>query len=248
MPALVRFARSLAQYNEIKQAIGVGSQFAIVSRLLTTNRAEMAVDDAGLCVSRVSRARARARDIEIPEPARALPDDAFHVEAQLVPITIEVAPEVFDFLATETFHAAVDTHWTLTRDASRAGAAVLEVAPVGSAEGRLNLDVRALLPQPESVTSTPFDVPRGASVTLGYGLAAAGGPPTRFRATLRCGSVETTLADETVTPPDATWHGTTRELPSGRGCTLRLDTATSAGAAARAAAWARPPSSAARRR
>lgn len=38
----------LAQYDEIKRAIGVGNNsFAIVSRLLTTNRADMAVDDVG---------------------------------------------------------------------------------------------------------------------------------------------------------------------------------------------------------
>ena len=180
------------------------------------------------------------RPIDLPEQARTLPDDAFRVDVQLVPITADVAPEVFDFFATETFHAAVDARWTLQRDAAREGAAVLEVEPAGKADGRLNVDVRALLPQPQSVRSTPFDVPRGARVSLGYGLATASGPPTRFRATLVCGAIETSLVDETLTPPDGSWHGAVHELPPGRGCTLRLDNASPDGDAVRGAAWAEP--------
>ncbi|MBM4243507.1 MAG: sulfatase [Deltaproteobacteria bacterium] len=183
--------------------------------------------------------RAR-RDIEVPEAARALPDDAFRVEAQLVPITGEVAPEVFDFLATETFHAPVETRWTLSRDASGAGDAVLEVAPIATSEGRLNLDVRALLPQPASVTSAAFDVPSGASLGLGYGLTAGSAGPARLRAALLCEGVETRLVDETLTPGELAWHDATRDLPPGRGCRLRLETTTPEGGAVRSAAWAEP--------
>lgn len=185
--------------------------------------------------------RGRAtRAIELPAAARALPDDAFRVDAQLVPITTDVAPEVFDFFATETFHAAVDARWTLSRDAGEAGAAMLAVTPATAAEGRLNLDVRALLPQPERVQSRPFDVPPGASLSLGYGLAPGATAPTRFRATLACGSDETALTDETLAPSDAAWRGVTRDVAQGRGCTLGLETTTPEGAAVRSAAWAEP--------
>jgi arylsulfatase A-like enzyme len=181
------------------------------------------------------------RDLDLPAEARELPANAFRIDAQLLSITADLAPEVFELFATETFHAPVDTQWTLTPDASRPGGAVLDLGIVGEARaGRLNLDVRALLAQPASVTSVAFDVPRGASIALGYGLLATSGAATRYRAALRCGSVETALLDETVTPPDATWHGGSHDLPPGRGCTLRLDTSTADGGDVRAATWAEP--------
>jgi arylsulfatase A-like enzyme len=180
------------------------------------------------------------RAVELPAAARGLPDDAFRVDAQLVPITTDVAPEVFDFFATETFHAAVDTRWTLARSAAESAAATLEVTPASAAQGRLNIDLRALLPQPESVRSSAFDVPSCASLSLGYGLTPGATATTRFRATLACGTAETALADETLAPSDGAWRGVTRDVPQGRGCSLRLDTTTSDGAAVRSAAWAEP--------
>ena len=201
--------------------------------------APLALDVATLRGVPLEGGRAR-REIDVPEQTRALPDDAFRVDAQLVPITTDVAPEVFDFFATETFHAAVETRWTLSRDATGSGAAVLEVAPVAATEGRLNLDVRALLPEPTRVQSAPFDVPRGASLSLGFGLTPGATVATRFRATLACGAVETPLVDQTLTPPDGEWHGATRDVPQGRACSLRLETTDPDGAAVRAAAWAEP--------
>jgi arylsulfatase A-like enzyme len=186
--------------------------------------------------------RKARREIPLPEAARDLPPDAFRLDAQLLPIATDVAPEIFDLFANETFHAAVETRFGLTRSASDPTSAVLELETVGDmGEGRLNVDLRAILAQPPTVRSLPFDVPRGASIVLGYGLVAASGTAMRYRAALRCGdAAERVLLDDTLTPPDASWHGASADLTPGRGCTLQLETTTADGSPVRAAAWAEP--------
>lgn len=186
--------------------------------------------------------RKARREIPLPAAARDLPPEAFRLDAQLLPITADVAPEVFDLFANETFHAAVDTRFSLTRSPTDPTNAVLDLETVGDpGDGRLNVELRAILPQPPTVESVPFDVPRGASIALGYGMVAMSGTATRYRAALRCGAAaERVLVDETLTPPDTSWHGASTDLAPGRGCTLRLETTTADGSPVRAAAWAEP--------
>jgi len=185
--------------------------------------------------------------IELPDAARPLPDEAFDLGVQLIPFDDEVTPDVFDFFATETFHQSIPSTWALVREPGGAHAR-LEVTPATErSDVRLNLELRALLPQPSTLDSTAFVVPPDASIVLGYGVAvevAARAIPTiRFRATMACdGGAETALLDDTIAPEAGApgWRSVTRPLPAARDCRLRLETTSPDGSEVRAAAWAEP--------
>jgi len=186
-------------------------------------------------------------DVVLPEAARGLPDEAFELSAQLIPFGGELPGSVFDFLATETFHQTIASTWRLSRDAGSTSGR-LEVTPhTEQRDAHLNLDLRALLPQPAELESVPFALPADASIALGYGVVSedvAGAWPTvRFRATLACaGGAETPLLDDTVArasgPP--AWRSATITAPRGDACRLHLDTTRPDGEPVRTAAWAEP--------
>ncbi|MEW6270140.1 MAG: sulfatase-like hydrolase/transferase, partial [Thermodesulfobacteriota bacterium] len=132
-------------------------------------------------------------------------------------------------------------------DASRPASALLEFAPEETKEGRLNLELLMLEPQPSEIESGDVVAPPGATLELGYGVARVGASDAaaravRFVATLRCaGGEPRQLLDDTIAGDGAgRWRDATFPIAAGVPCRVGLR-ATSAGASdVRTAVWAQP--------
>jgi arylsulfatase A-like enzyme len=190
--------------------------------------------------------RAR-REVALPEEARALPDEAFVLEVQELPFAGDAPAAVFDLFAKQTYVKRVPSLWTLERSSTQPTAAVV-FAPETRAEGvQYNAELHLLLPQPK-VLETALDAPAGASLELGWAVAADAASravrPLRFRAVLACaGAPDRTLLDETLDarePGGRGWRDGSFPLPAGGACRLRLESATPDGGDARLAAWTVP--------
>ena len=195
----------------------------------------------------VAPAAGKARaEIYLPPEVAALPDTAFQLTVQELPIATPLAEEVMAQVARKNFSLRRDRGWRLLRhDGSPP---ILELNHEGKEAVQLNLRLTALLPVPAELTSAPFGLPAGATLVLGFGLTnvRASGPidAVEFVATLECdGRDPQELVRHSVSLADdhaSTWKDVSVSTPPADACRLRLANTGTDGQAPRGAVWAAP--------
>jgi arylsulfatase A-like enzyme len=197
-----------------------------------------AVPDQGLARTKIS----------LDPRTTSLPDSAFRVEVQDLPIAAPLEQKILAKIARENFSRRLDRGWTLRRP-SGARDASLEIEWDSKGPSLLNLRLIARLPPPERLLTRAFALPDRSRIQLGFGLdrpAAQGAPPpTEFIATLSCaGSGERELFREEVLPSsDGTnrWRDFFSEpLEGARECRLKLEARASGENLAHGAVWSVP--------
>jgi arylsulfatase A-like enzyme len=184
--------------------------------------------------------------VQLGPEARTMPDDAFllavkHVRPVPAGDEIEVGASAIHFVRR-------DSAWRLLRPADDPSRVTIEVdEPDAAPDTTLEVQIQSIGRAASDLESTPFAIPSGARLLLGYGLArpprAAAGASS-FRAALACdGRDEVVLLEEHVVgaaQQAARWHDAALDPgATGETCRLRL-AVTGTAADAGSGVWATP--------
>lgn len=183
-------------------------------------------------------------EFTLPESAVSLPEAAFTLQVQQLPGA--ATPDLLGKMSDQILSRQILDGWRLERETDGRARIVYEHGAEVETH-RYSLHLQALRPGPVRLESRIFEVPKRATLELGYGLAslpgAEGFVPTRFEARLGCGGESLrTVLEATISSGDPTgWRDAVVALPSAGGaCRLALSAAGLDGAAVRGAVWAVP--------